>query len=81
VRQNWLLGKKASAISKLSLPNLYGTHPTVVRTYAVESVKSAGAIAEAWYLRKHGRKLWSFPLAANAIISLQGVTQNMITCI
>jgi hypothetical protein len=43
-------------------------------------VKSVGAIAAAWYLRKHRRKVRSFPLAANAIISLQDITQNLITC-
>lgn len=79
-RENWLAGKKGVCNIEVESAYLYGTHPTVARTYAVASVKSVTAVAAAWYLRKHHRKLWSFPLAANAIISLQGVTQNMITC-
>lgn len=79
-RQNWLAGKKGACNIEVESAYLYGTHPTIVRTYAVASVKSVGAIAAAWYFRKHHRKLWSLPLAANAVISLQGVTQNMITC-
>ncbi|MGC2329336.1 MAG: hypothetical protein WA604_21675 [Candidatus Sulfotelmatobacter sp.] len=79
-RQNWLAGKKGVCNIEVESAYLYGTHPTVVRTYAVASVKSVSAIAAAWYLRRHHRKLWSFPLAANSVISLQGVTQNMITC-
>jgi hypothetical protein len=79
-RQNWLAGKKGACNIEVESAYLYGTHPTVARSYAVASAKSLTAIAAAWYLRKHHRKLWSFPLAANAAISLQGVTQNMITC-
>ena len=79
-RQNWLAGKKGVCNIEVESAYLYGTHPTVARSYAVASAKSVSAIAAAWCLRKHHRKLWSFPLAANAIIGLQGVTQNMITC-
>jgi hypothetical protein len=79
-RQNWLAGKKGVCNVEVESAYLYGTHPTGARSYAVASVKSITAAAAAWYLRKHHRKLWSFPLAANAVISLQGVTQNMITC-
>jgi hypothetical protein len=79
-RQNWLAGKKGVCNIEVESAYLYGTHPTVLRSYAVASVKSVSAIAAAWYLRKHHRKLWSFPLAANAVISLQGVTQNLIAC-
>jgi hypothetical protein len=31
-------------------------------------------------LRKHHSRLWSLPLVANSIISLQGVGQNMAAC-
>jgi hypothetical protein len=79
-RQHWLAGQKGVCNIEVKSAYLYGTHPTVVRTYAVASVISVGAIAAAWYLRKHRRKLWSFPLVANAIISPQGVTQDRITC-
>jgi hypothetical protein len=79
-RENWLAGKKGVCNIEVESAYLYGTHPTVARAYAVASVKSLSAIAASWYLRKHHRKLWSFPLAANAVISLQGITQNMITC-
>ena len=79
-RQNWLAGKTGVCNMEVESAYLYGTHPTVARTYAVASVKSAGAIAAAYYLRKRHSKLWSLPLAANAIMSLQGVTQNMINC-
>jgi hypothetical protein len=79
-RQNWLAGKTGVCNMEVESAYLYGTHPTVARTYAVASVKSAGAIAAAYYLRKRHSKLWSLPLAANAIMSLQGVTQNMIAC-
>jgi len=79
-RENWLAGKKGVCNIEVESAYLYGTHPTVARSYAVASVKSVSAVAAAWYLRKHHRKLWSVPLAANAIIGLQGVTQNMITC-
>lgn len=79
-RQNWLAGKKGVCNIEVESAYLYGTHPTVARSYTVASVKSVTAVAAAWYLRKHHRRLWSFPLAANAVISLQGVTQNLITC-
>ena len=79
-RQNWLAGKTGVCNREVESAYLYGTHPTVARSYAVASVKSASAIAASYYLRKRHSKLWSLPLAANAIMSLQGVTQNMITC-
>lgn len=79
-RENWLAGKKGVCNIEVESAYLYGTHPTIARSYAVASIKSATAVAASWYLRKRHRKFWSFPLAANAIVSLQGVTQNMITC-
>jgi hypothetical protein len=79
-RQNWLAGKKGVCNVEVESAYLYGTHPTVARSYAVASVKSAGAIAAAYYLRRRHSKLWSLPLFANAVISLQGVTQNMVAC-
>jgi len=79
-RQNWLAGKKGVCNMEVESPYLYGTHPTAGRVYAVASAKSAGSILAAYYLRKHHSRLWSVPLVANSIISLQGVTQNMIAC-
>ncbi len=79
-RENWLAGKKGVCNMEVESAYLYGTHPTVVRTYAVASVKSVGAIAAAYYMRKHHSRFWSMPLIANGVISLQGVTQNMIEC-
>ena len=79
-RQNWLAGKKGVCNLEVESAYLYGTHPTVARSYLVASAKSAGAIAAAYYLRKRHSRLWSFALLTNAAISLQGVTQNMIAC-
>jgi hypothetical protein len=79
-RQNWLAGKKGVCNMEVESAYLYGTHPTVGRAYAVASAKSAGSILAAYYLRKHHSRFWSAPLVANSIISLQGVTQNMIAC-
>jgi hypothetical protein len=79
-RENWLAGKKGVCNEEVESAYLYGTHPTVGRAYAVASVKSATSIFAAYYLRKHHSKFWSAPLIANSAISLQGVTQNMITC-
>ncbi len=79
-RENWLAGKKNVCNIEVQSAYLYGTHPTVVRSYAVASVKSVGAVAAAYYLRKHHSKLWTLPLLGNAAISLEGVTQNMIAC-
>jgi hypothetical protein len=79
-RQNWLAGKKGVCNVEIESAYLYGAHPTVARSYAVASVKSASAIAAAYYLRKRHRKVWSFPLLVNAAIGLQGVTQNMVAC-
>ncbi len=79
-RQNWLAGKKGVCNVEVQSAYLYGTHPTVGRTYAVASVKSVGSLAAAYYLRKHHNRFWSMPLLANSIISLQGVTQNMVAC-
>jgi hypothetical protein len=79
-RQNWLAHKQGVCNMEVESAYLYGTHPTVARTYAVASVKSAGSIFAAYYLRKHHSHFWSLPLIANSAMSLQGVTQNMIAC-
>ena len=79
-RQNWLAGKSKVCNAEVSSAYLYGTHPTVARTYAVASVKSAGSIVAAYYLRKHHSKFWSLPLVANSVVSLGGVSQNMAAC-
>lgn len=79
-RDNWLAGRKGVCNVEVESAYLYGTHPTVGRAYAVASVKSVGSIFAAYYLSKHHSKLWGLPLAANSVISLQGVTQNMISC-
>jgi hypothetical protein len=79
-RQNWLAGKKGVCNVEVQSAYLYGTHPTVARAYAVASVKSVGSVLASYYLRKHHSKLWSLPLIANSIMSLQGTTQNMIAC-
>jgi len=80
-RQNWLAGKTGVCNMEVQSAYLYGTHPTVARTYAVASVKSVTAAVAAYYLRKHGHsKLWSLPLIANTATSLQGVGQNMAVC-
>jgi hypothetical protein len=79
-RQNWLAGKKGVCNMEVQSAYLYGTHPTAGRVYAVASAKSVGSVMAAYYLRRHHSKLWSLPLVANSIISLQGVTQNMIAC-
>ena len=78
--QNWLAGKKGVCNMEVQSAYLYGTHPTVARTYAVASVKSATSVVAAYYLRKHHNKFWSLPLIANSIVSLQGTTQNMMAC-
>jgi hypothetical protein len=79
-RQNWLAGKTGVCNAEVASAYLYGTHPTVGRTYAVASVKSAGSILASYYLRKHHNKFWSMPLVANSVASLGGVTQNMMMC-
>jgi hypothetical protein len=79
-RENWLAGKTHVCNAEIESAYLYGTHPTIARTYAVASVKSVGSIAASYYLRKHHNKFWSLPLIANSISSLQGTTQNMIAC-
>ncbi len=79
-RENWLAGKKGVCNIEMESAYLYGTHPTVARAYAVASGKSATSILAAYYLRKHHSKFWSLPLVANSVVSLQGVTQNMVTC-
>jgi hypothetical protein len=79
-RQNWLAGKKGVCNMEVQSAYLYGTHPTVGRAYAVASVKSASSVFAAYYLRKHHNKFWSMPLIANSVVSLQGVTQNMMAC-
>jgi hypothetical protein len=79
-RENWLAHKQGVCNIEVQSAYLYGTHPTVGRAYAVASAKSAGSIFAAYYLRKHHSHFWSAPLVANAMISLEGVTQNMIEC-
>lgn len=79
-RENWLAGKTGVCNEEVESAYLYGTHPTVGRTYAVAGVKSATSVLAAYWLRKHHSKLWSLPFIANTAISLQGVTQNMIEC-
>lgn len=79
-RQNWLAGKTGVCNVEVESAYLYGAHPTVGRAYAVASAKSAGSILAAYYLRRHHNKFWSLPLVANTLTSLQGVTQNMMTC-
>ncbi len=79
-RDNWLAHRQGVCNMEVESAYLYGTHPTVGRAYAVASVKSAGSMAAAYFLRKHHSKLWGLPLVANSAISLQGVTQNMINC-
>lgn len=79
-RENWLAHKQGVCNIEVQSAYLYGTHPTVGRAYAVASAKSAGAIFAAYYLRKHHSRFWSAPLLANSVISLEGVTQNMIAC-
>ena len=79
-RENWLAGKKGVCNAEVDSAYLYGTHPTVGRAYAVASTKSAGAILMAYYLRRHHSRFWSAPLVTNSIVSLGGITQNMIIC-
>ena len=79
-RQNWLAGKQGVCNVETESPYLYGTHPTIARTYGVAVVKSAGSALAAYYLRKHHSKLWSLPLVANSVMSLQGVAQNLKNC-
>jgi hypothetical protein len=79
-RQNWLAGKTGVCNVEVESAYLYGTHPTVGRAYAVASVKSVGSVAAAYYLRKQHTRFWSLPLVANAMMSLQGVGQNMAAC-
>jgi len=79
-RENWLAGKKGVCNVEVQSAYLYGTHPSVGRAYAVASVKSAGSVLAAYYLRKRHSRFWHLPLISNSVISLQGVTQNMMTC-
>jgi hypothetical protein len=79
-RQNWMAGKTGVCNAEVSSAYLYGTHPTVARTYMVASVKSAGSILAAYYLRKHHSKFWSMPLVANSVAGLGGVAQNIRAC-
>ncbi len=79
-RQNWLAHKQGVCNVEVQSAYLYGTHPTVGRAYAVASAKSAGSVFAAYYLRKHHSRFWSLPLVANSVVSLEGVTQNMIAC-
>jgi hypothetical protein len=79
-RQNWLAGKQGVCNMEVQAAYLYGTHPTPGRAYAIASAKSVGSIFAALYLRKHHSKFWAAPLLANSVLSLEGVTQNMMTC-
>ncbi len=79
-RENWLAGKRGVCNMEVQSAYLYGTHPTIGRTDAVASVKSASSLFAAYYLRKHHNRFWSLPLVANSVISLEGVTQNMAAC-
>jgi hypothetical protein len=79
-RENWLAHKQGVCNEEVESAYLYGTHPTVARTYAVASVKSASSVLAAYYLRKHHSKLWALPLIGNSIIGTQGVAQNMVNC-
>jgi hypothetical protein len=79
-RDNWLAHKQGVCNAEVQSAYLYGTHPTVARAYAVASVKSVGVMAASYYLRKHHSKLWSLPLVTNSVMSLQGVTHNMMIC-
>jgi hypothetical protein len=79
-RQNWLARKQGVCNVETQSPYLYGTHPTVGRAYAVASAKSAGSALAAYYMRKHHSRFWSAPLVVNSLMSLEGVTQNMIAC-
>jgi hypothetical protein len=79
-RENWLARKPGVCNVETQSPYLYGTHPTVGRAYAVASVKGAGSVLAAYYLRKHHSRFWSLPLIGNSAVSLEGVTQNMIAC-
>jgi hypothetical protein len=79
-RQNWLAGKQGVCNVESESPYLYGRHPTVARAYLVASVKAVASAAASFYLRKQHRKWWSLPLVLNSALSLQGATQNMISC-
>lgn len=78
--QNWQAGKTNICNAETQSPYLYGTHPTTNRVYAVASAKSATSVLVAYMLRKHHNRFWTAPLAANSIISLQGVIQNLRAC-
>ncbi len=79
-RQNWLAHKQGVCNIEVQSAYLYGTRPTVARAYAVASVKSVSAIFASYYLRKHHSRFWAAPFVATSIVSLEGVTQNMIEC-
>jgi hypothetical protein len=79
-QQNWQAGKTGVCNAEVDSAYLYGTHPTVGRTYAIATAKSAGSILASYYLRKHHSKFWSLPLIANSVTSLGGVAQNMKAC-
>src|SRR5580704_5249538 len=64
-QENWLAGKKGVCNMEVQSAYLYGKHPTAGRAYAVASMKSAGAVVAAYYMRKHHNKFWSLPLVAN----------------
>jgi len=79
-RDNWLAGKHGVCNMEVESAYLYGTHPTVIRSYAVASAKSVGTLLGAYYLRRHHSRFWSLPLIATSMMSLQGVGQNLANC-
>lgn len=79
-RENWLAGKTGVCNIERESTYLYGTHPTPGRAYAVAAGKSVSAVLASYYLRKHHRRLWSLPMAVNAMFGMQGTAQNMVMC-
>jgi len=79
-RENWLAGKTGVCNIERESAYLYGTHPTPGRAYAVAAGKSLTTIVASYYLRRHHSRLWSLPLAVNALFGVQGTAQNMVMC-
>lgn len=79
-RENWLAGKTGVCNIERESAYLYGTHPTPARAYAVAAGKSVTTLMASYYLRKHHSRLWSLPMAVNAIFGIQGTAQNMVMC-
>jgi hypothetical protein len=79
--QNWRAGKQNVCNVEAESPYLYGRHPTPGRAYVVAAGKSAGTLAASYFLRKRWHtKLWSLPLLATAVLSLDGVGRNLMVC-